>query len=87
MAAPVQFLPAAAPAPFSLFQQPVNAPSVFQLQVTVQEGEPLASALKRFKRAVSRAGILQEARRHRFFETTQEKAKRKAQNARRSFTR
>lgn len=47
-------------------------------QVTVGENEGIESALRRFKRQVSRAGIFQDMRKNRHFETPLEKAKRKA---------
>ncbi|MGF1575327.1 MAG: 30S ribosomal protein S21 [Cyanophyceae cyanobacterium] len=53
-------------------------------QVTVGENEGIESALRRFKRQVSKAGILRDLRTHRHFETPQEKRKRKALAARRT---
>lgn len=47
-------------------------------QVVVGENENLESALRRFKRQVSKAGILPDIRRKRHFETPIEKRKRKA---------
>ncbi|NEO30826.1 MAG: 30S ribosomal protein S21 [Symploca sp. SIO3C6] len=47
-------------------------------QVTVGENEGIESALRRFKRAVSRAGIFPDMKKHRHFETPIEKRKRKA---------
>ena len=52
-------------------------------QVVVGENEGIESALRRFKRQVSRAGILQDVRENQHFETPQEKAKRKASARRR----
>ncbi|MCX5962437.1 MAG: 30S ribosomal protein S21 [Cyanobacteria bacterium] len=52
-------------------------------QVVVGENEGIESALRRFKRQVSRAGILQDVRKNQHFETPQEKAKRKASARRR----
>ncbi|NJL90659.1 MAG: 30S ribosomal protein S21 [Coleofasciculaceae cyanobacterium SM2_1_6] len=46
-------------------------------QVVVGQNEGIDSALRRFKRQVSKAGILTEVRRHRHFETPLEKKKRK----------
>ncbi len=51
-------------------------------QVTVGENEPLESALRRFKRQVSKAGILPDIRRHAHFETPIEKRKRKLETLR-----
>lgn len=52
-------------------------------QVVLGENEGLESALRRFKRQVSRAGILADVKTHRHFETPLEKRKRKATAARR----
>ena len=52
-------------------------------QVVVGENEGIESALRRFKRQVSRAGILQDVSKNQHFETPQEKAKRKASARRR----
>ncbi len=46
-------------------------------QVVVGQNEGIDSALRRFKRQVSKAEILAEVRRHRNFETPLEKRKRK----------
>jgi small subunit ribosomal protein S21 len=46
-------------------------------QVLLSENESIESALRRFKRQVSKAGILADARSHRHFETPIEKRKRK----------
>ncbi|MBV8887348.1 MAG: 30S ribosomal protein S21 [Chroococcidiopsidaceae cyanobacterium CP_BM_RX_35] len=47
-------------------------------QVTLGENEGIESALRRFKREVSKAGIFPDIKKHRHFETPQEKRKRKA---------
>ncbi len=47
-------------------------------QVVLGENEQLESALRRFKRQVARAGIFQDMRKNRHFETPLEKEKRKA---------
>ena len=52
-------------------------------QVVLGENEGIESALRRFKRQVSKAGILADAKYHRQFETPLEKRKRKAVAARR----
>lgn len=46
-------------------------------QVVVGENEHIESALRRFKREVSKAGIFQDMKKHRHFETPIEKRKRK----------
>ena len=60
--------------------------SIFHLltQVTVGENEGIESALRRFKRQVSKAGIFGELKRLRHHETPVEKYKRKLQQRRRS---
>jgi small subunit ribosomal protein S21 len=47
-------------------------------QVVLGENEEIESALRRFKRQVSKAGIFQDMRKKRHFETPSEKEKRKA---------
>lgn len=47
-------------------------------QIIVGESEGIESALRRFKRTVSKAGIFPDMRKHRHFETPLEKKKRKA---------
>ena len=53
-------------------------------QVTVGENEGIESALRRFKRQVSKAGIFSDLKRIRHHETPVEKYKRKLQQRRRS---
>lgn len=53
-------------------------------QVVLGENEGIDSALRRFKRQVSKAGILADVKYHRHFETPIEKRKRKAVTARRT---
>ena len=52
-------------------------------QVTVGENEGVESALRRFKRQVSKSGIFSDLKRIRHHETSIEKYKRKAQLRRR----
>lgn len=47
-------------------------------QVVLGENESIDSALRRFKRQVSKAGIFSDIKRQRHFETPIEKRKRKA---------
>ncbi|PJF38265.1 MAG: 30S ribosomal protein S21 [Phototrophicales bacterium] len=47
-------------------------------QVVVGQNENIESALRRFKRQVSKAGIFADIKRRRHFETPIEKRKRKA---------
>ncbi len=46
-------------------------------QVILGENEGIESALRRFKRKVSRAGIFPDMKKNRYFETPGEKRKRK----------
>ncbi len=48
------------------------------IQVVIDKNESLESALRRFKRQVSKAGILADVKRQRQFETPTEKRRRKA---------
>jgi len=52
------------------------------IKVNVGDGEPVESALRRFKRAVSNSGHLMELRHKRYFENSQEKKKRKIKEGR-----
>lgn len=47
-------------------------------QIVLGENEGIESALRRFKRQVSKAGIFPDMKKHRHFETPLEKRKRKA---------
>jgi ribosomal protein S21 len=49
----------------------------YHVEVTVEETEPADSAMRRFRRAVMAANLLNEARRRRNFEDTQDIKKRK----------
>mmetsp|Transcript_87107 Transcript_87107/g.251232 ORF Transcript_87107/g.251232 Transcript_87107/m.251232 type:complete len:110 (+) Transcript_87107:78-407(+) len=53
-----------------------------KIKVNVGDGEPIESALRRFKRAVNSSGHLMELRHKRYFENPQEKKKRKVKEAR-----
>ena len=53
-------------------------------QISVGENEPIESALRRFKREVSKAGIFSDMKKHRHFETPLEKHKRKAKEVAKS---
>ena len=50
--------------------------------IQVNEGEPIDSAIRRFKREVNKSGHLMELRHKRYFENSQEKKKRKIVQAR-----
>nr|CAD1831670.1 unnamed protein product [Ananas comosus var. bracteatus] len=53
----------------------------YNVQVVVGEDEPEEVLLRRFRREVSKAGVIQECKRRRFFENKQEERKRKAREA------
>jgi small subunit ribosomal protein S21 len=53
-------------------------------QISVGENEGIESALRRFKREVSKAGIFSDIKKHRHFETPLQKDKRKAKEVARS---
>ncbi|XWS37152.1 hypothetical protein CRYUN_Cryun19dG0018400 [Craigia yunnanensis] len=53
----------------------------YNVQVVVAENEPEEKLLGRFRRAVFKAGVIQECKRRRFFETSREKKRRKAREA------
>ncbi|GFP85047.1 30S ribosomal protein s21 chloroplastic [Phtheirospermum japonicum] len=55
--------------------------SAYNIQVVVGEHEPEENLINRFRRDVLRAGVLQECKRRRFFECSQEKRKRKTREA------
>ena len=56
--------------------------SLAAIKVEVGEGESIEQALRRFTREVNKSGHLMELRHRRYFETTQQKKKRKAKEAR-----
>ena len=57
---------------------------VMSLEVSIREGEPQDSLLRRFQRMVQMDGILREAKAHRYFLSKGEAARLKARkNARR----
>jgi small subunit ribosomal protein S21 len=53
-----------------------------KIKIVVGDGEPIESALRRFKREVNKSGHLMELRHKRYFENSQEKAIRKVKEAR-----
>ena len=52
------------------------------IKVSVGEGEPIESALRRFKREVNKSGHLMDLRHKRYFENSQDRKKRKIVQAR-----
>lgn len=59
-----------------------GAPLAVKIKVEVGDGEPIESALRRFKREINKSGHLIELRHKRYFENSQEKKKRKVKEAR-----
>ncbi|MGQ9707610.1 MAG: 30S ribosomal protein S21 [bacterium] len=53
------------------------------VSITVKEGEPYESFIRRFRRACEQAGILREFKRREFYEKPSERRKRKLAEARR----
>lgn len=53
-----------------------------KIKVVVGDGEPIESALRRFKREVNQSGHMMELRHKRYFENSQERKKRKVKEAR-----
>ena len=49
--------------------------------VTLKEGEPIESALRRLKRECINAGVQSEFKRHEFYEKPSERKKRKKESA------
>jgi small subunit ribosomal protein S21 len=52
------------------------------IKIKMGEGEPIESAMRRFKREVNKSGHLMELRHRRYFENAVEKRKRKVKEAR-----
>ena len=55
--------------------------------VIIREGEDFERALRRFKKACEKAGIISDIKKHQFFEKPSEKRKRKQAAARRKMRR
>lgn len=55
--------------------------SAYNVQVVVEDNEPEERLINRFRREVMKAGVIQECKRRRFFENTQESKKRKSREA------
>jgi len=51
--------------------------------ITVRDGEPYESFIRRFRRACENAGILREVKRREYYEKPSERRKRKLAEARR----
>lgn len=72
-----------APMPTRAILPQARAPVRMDVTIVVGDNEPVESALRRFKKDVTRSGHLFELRRRRYFETNTEKRIRKAAAARR----
>ncbi|RWR71831.1 30S ribosomal S21, chloroplastic [Cinnamomum micranthum f. kanehirae] len=55
--------------------------SAYNVQVVVEDNEPEEALLRRFRREVMRAGVIQECKRRRHFENKQEEKKRRVRDA------
>ncbi|CAA3032571.1 30S ribosomal S21, chloroplastic-like [Olea europaea subsp. europaea] len=55
--------------------------SAYNVQVFVDDNEPEEKILNRFRRELMKAGVIQECKRRRFFENTQDQKKRKSREA------
>ena len=53
----------------------------YNVQIIVEENEPEEKLINRFRRQVLRAGVIQECKRRRWFENSQDKRKRKSREA------
>ncbi|KAL7432198.1 hypothetical protein ACHAXM_003001 [Skeletonema potamos] len=53
-----------------------------RVEIKVGEGEPIESALRRFKREVNKSGHLMDLKHKRYFENSQDRKKRKIVQAR-----
>lgn len=60
-------------------------PGYYNVQIVASEDEPEGKLINRFRKEVFKAGVLKECRRRRFFETNQEKRKRKTRDAARRY--
>lgn len=61
---------------------PSSTELAVKIKVSVGDGEPIESALRRFKREVNKSGHLMELRHRRYFENSQDRKKRKIKEAR-----
>ena len=61
---------------------PSSTELAVKIKVAVGDGEPIESALRRFKREVNKSGHLMELRHRRNFENSQDRIKRKIKEAR-----
>merc|ERR1719416_66381 len=71
-----------APSSTRLVRSATSTALSVNIKVDVGEGEPIESALRRFKREINKSGHLMELRHRRYFENSQERKKRKIVQAR-----
>eukprot|EP01083_Nonionella_stella_P040009 108804_1 len=69
-------------APVPAFKTASSTELGVSIKIDVGEGEPIESALRRFKREVNKSGHMMELRHRRYFENSQEKKKRKVKEGR-----
>jgi ribosomal protein S21 len=69
-------------APSPAFRAAPSTQLGVSIKVEVGEGEPIESAIRRFKREVNKSGHMMELRHRRYFENSQEKKKRKVKEGR-----
>ena len=71
-----------APAPTAFRTVAPSTELAVSVKIEVGEGEPVESAIRRFKREVNKSGHLMELRHRRYFENSQERKKRKVKEGR-----
>uniref|UniRef100_A0A7S2Q4E9 30S ribosomal protein S21 n=1 Tax=Skeletonema marinoi TaxID=267567 RepID=A0A7S2Q4E9_9STRA len=71
-----------APVPLSRTVSTTALNGQTRVEVKIGEGEPIESALRRFKREVNKSGHLMDLRHKRYFENSQDRKKRKIVQAR-----
>ncbi|XP_057535772.1 30S ribosomal protein S21, chloroplastic-like [Amaranthus tricolor] len=59
----------------------ITSMGTYNVQIIVEENEPEEKLINRFRRQVLRAGVIQECKRRRWFENSQDKRKRKSREA------
>ena len=70
-----------AKSPYLIFRSPTEG-GISMAEIRVKEGESLDSALRRFKRATARSGVLTELRKREHYEKPSVKRKKKSEAAR-----
>jgi small subunit ribosomal protein S21 len=62
----------------TIFSELYPTSGIFMPSIRIKENEPFDIAIRRFKRACEKAGVLSETRRREFYEKPTEERKRKA---------